>query len=133
MTDRPASLRPSSARRSSIAALEKDAAARLLTISLLTLFVGCAPSGANGPAAEVTDSSGVRIVTYDLTAVEAPALGAVGDHDLEIGVLEGPREYAFSRIVDLALLSDGSLVGVVTDDLDVPFIRRYPLLAPTGP
>jgi len=65
------------------------------------------------PAAAVTDSAGMRLLTYDLGAVDAPVFAVLGDPEMEIGVVDGPSEYSFSRIVDLAVLADGSLV--VTD------------------
>lgn len=70
---------------------------------------GCA-SERSVPAGEVVDSAGVRIVTYDLAGIAVPAHRVVAGHDLEIGVQDGAPEYTFSRITDLAVADDGSIV-----------------------
>lgn len=70
---------------------------------------GCS-SADRAPVAEVVDSAGVRLLTYELSRVEVPPHRLVGAYDLEIGVVDGDPEYAFSQIVDLALPDDGSIV-----------------------
>lgn len=70
----------------------------------------CSASPDLGPAAEVTDSAGVRIVTYDLTDAAPPTYRALGEPDLDIGTVDGPVEYAFSRIDGVAVADDGSIV-----------------------
>lgn len=73
---------------------------------LMAFALGCSETRAGGPQAQVVDSAGVRTITYDLTAVEPPVYRSVGEHDLEIGVIEGTTEYAFSRILDVAVVGD---------------------------
>ena len=70
---------------------------------------GCSGDAGSAPRAEVIDSAGVRIVTYDLTDVTVPTYRIVAEHDLHIGVLDGAPEYTFSRIPDLAVARDGSI------------------------
>ena len=82
----------------------------LATVVAATFGCGCSGSESNGPEAQVIDSAGFRVVSYDLTEVEAPLYRLVGDPDLEIGVVDGPPEYAFSRIVDVELLRDSLIV-----------------------
>jgi hypothetical protein len=65
---------------------------------------------AQGPTAQVLDSAGVRIVTYDLTDLTVPTYRVIVEHDLEIGVQDGAPEYSFSRIPGLAVTRDGSFV-----------------------
>ena len=74
------------------------------------LLVGCSVEAAIGPAAEVIDSAGVRIVTYDLTDVVVPTYANVGEYDLGIGVLDGSAEYTFSSIIDVRISDDGSII-----------------------
>jgi hypothetical protein len=62
------------------------------------------------PTAEVADSAGIRIVTYDLTGRAAPTYRTVAEQDLEIGTRDGALEYTFSRIASLAVMEDGSIV-----------------------
>lgn len=84
-------------------------AAGCLGLTTLSLFgLGCTSSSEGLPEAEVVDSAGLRLVSYDLTDVDVPVYRVIGEHDLEIGQLNGPSEYALSRIVDLATLQDGS-------------------------
>lgn len=58
----------------------------------------------------VTDSAGVRIVQHDLTGTEVPAWRSLNDHDLEIGVRDGPPEHTFSGITDLTVAPDGRIL-----------------------
>lgn len=71
---------------------------------------GCSGDAGSAPAAEVIDSAGVRIVTYDLTNGTVPTYRIVAEHDLQIGVRDGTPEYTFSRIPDLDVAPDGSIV-----------------------
>ncbi len=81
-------------------------------ISAFAAVVTAACSGdvAQGPTAQVLDSAGVRIVTYDLTDLTVPTYRVIVEHDLEIGVQDGAPEYSFSRIPGLAVTRDGSFV-----------------------
>ena len=82
---------------------------RFLAVLVLCL-AGCSGSVGGAPTAEVVDSAGVRIVTYDLTDVTVRTYRIVAEHDLQIGVLDGAPEYTFSRIPDLAVARDGSII-----------------------
>lgn len=67
------------------------------TVVVATGFVVAACSGdAPVPSAEVVDSAGVRIVSFDLTDVPVPTYRIVTPHDLEVGALDGAPEYTFS-------------------------------------
>ncbi len=81
----------------------------------LCAAVGCSGPDEATPAATVTDSADVRVVTYDLVGVDVPTYRTVAEHDLQIGVQEGAPEYSFSSIPDIAMAPDGSLV--VSDEL----------------
>jgi hypothetical protein len=81
----------------------------LLTAATLTSG-GCSGDGPAGPSVAVTDSAGLHIVTYDLSDAAAPTFRSVGPHDLEIGERAGAAEYAFSRIADLAVADDGTII-----------------------
>jgi hypothetical protein len=82
-----------------------------LTLTTAALMsAACSESDVIGPEAEVVDSAGVRIMTYDLREVDVPVAWTVGPHDLEIGQVEGAPENTFSRIAGLATTSDGSIV-----------------------
>jgi hypothetical protein len=96
--------------------------------------VACVAGACSGdgriPTAEVIDSAGVRIVSYDLTEVPIPTYRTLAPHDLEIGTLDGAPEYTFSSIPDLALTGDGSIVvsdGVTQElrlyDADGSYVR----------
>jgi len=76
----------------------------------VVILAGCSEEGVRGPTAEIVDSAGVRIVTYDLTDVAIPAFAGVGEPELEIGGVDGESEYLLSRIIDLRTLDDGSIV-----------------------
>lgn len=80
-------------------------------VAATTLSCGGSQSESGGPEAQVSDSAGLRVVSYDLTEVDAPVHRTVGHPDLEIGVVDGAPEYSFSEIVDVELLND-SLVLV---------------------
>jgi len=87
----------------------------LLTGAIAVVVGGCSGDALSGPRAEIVDSAGIRIVTYELAEVTVPTYWTIGEHDLEIGVEDGPDEYTFSRISDVAESHDGSLV--VSDGL----------------
>lgn len=67
--------------------------------------------------------------------VARAALGDADGHEWLVFTPTGELKGSVRTPPRMRLLAVGpeTLVGVVTDDLDVPFIRRYPLLAPTGP
>lgn len=75
-----------------------------------TLATACS----NGSGGELTplavDSAGIAILTYDLTGVEVPTYGRLGDLDLEIGTQAGASEYTFSAIPDVAVAPDGAIL-----------------------
>lgn len=81
-----------------------------MTIAVMALpLAGCGESeSAPRPAADVTDSAGVRIVTSDpgdavyAELAEAPALS--------VGLLDGPPELLFGSIASVARDEDGNLV-----------------------
>jgi 6-bladed beta-propeller len=91
-----------------------------LTLTLATLAVstaaGCdqaaerTPAAERIPVAQVADSAGIRLMSYELAGLDVPPYRSVGEYDLQIGEIDGAPEYAFSRIVDLALLDDGSIM-----------------------
>lgn len=72
--------------------------------------VGCAGAGGGGPTGVVTDSAGIRIVKYDLQRGAIPVHRLVGEIEQEIGLVEGPPEYTFSTVTDLAMAADGRYV-----------------------
>jgi hypothetical protein len=78
--------------------------------AIALLGAACSDSDGGIPEAEVTDSAGVRIMAYDLGDVDVPVAWIVGSHDVEIGQVDGAPEYAFSRITDMAVTSDGWIV-----------------------
>jgi hypothetical protein len=82
----------------------------VLAVVAVTLTGGCSESKSSRPEAQVIDSAGLRVVTYDLTEVATPVYRRVGDPDLQIGVVDGAPEYSFSRIVDVALVNDSLVV-----------------------
>ena len=96
--------------------------AGVIQAAILATLLGCSGDSDAGPMAEVVDSAGARIVTYDLSDVSVPTYWTVGEHDLEIGVADGAGEYTFSRISDVGLSHDGSFV--VSDALSQE-IRVY--------
>lgn len=73
---------------------------------LVVFALGCSETQGGGPKAQVVDSAGVRTITYDLTGVGPSVYRSLGEHDLEIGVVEGTTEYAFSRIIDVAVVGE---------------------------
>lgn len=81
-----------------------------LPTAVLAIMAGCSEDRPEGPSVAVSDSAGVRIVTHDLTDAPAPTFRLVGAHDLEIGQQAGAPEYAFSRITDLAVADDGTII-----------------------
>lgn len=95
---------------------------RVGSVLLLAFCMACGPSAPDGPTAEVADSAGVRVVTWDLTTSDAPVYRVLGSPDLRIGVIEGAAEYSLSRIVDLVVLRDGALV---VSDQNAPGISVF--------
>jgi len=91
-------------------------------IVLCTTAPACSESDVERPRAQVSDSAGLRIVSYDLTGAPVPVYRTVRDHDLEIGAVEGAAEYAFSRIVDLWLTPND---GLVVSDGNSPELRVF--------
>jgi len=92
------------------------------SLALLTATAACAVDTSLLPRAEVSDSAGVRLVSYDLSGIEVPTYRSLGSHDLEIGALDGPPEYTLSAVVDLALMHDGT---IVLSDRSVQAARLY--------
>lgn len=80
-----------------------------LATGLLAISSGCR-GGVDQPVAEVVDSAGVRVVSYDLTGDSVPTYRTLGPRDLEIGVQDGPPEYTFSRVADVAFGEDRSII-----------------------
>jgi hypothetical protein len=95
---------------------------KTITAVIVMACGGCATETPDLPTAAVADSAGVRILTYDLTDVTPPTYRVLGPPDLEIGVVDGPPAYTFSRIHDLAVTQDGSLV---VSDRSTPELRVY--------
>lgn len=84
---------------------------RIVAVALICgMATGCDSDSGRVPLAQVVDSAGVRVLSYDLTATSVPAFRVVGEADLEIGVRSGAPEYSFSRVADLTVTSDGSIV-----------------------
>ncbi len=104
------------------------------SLFLLLAAVGCGESSAPSlPEAEVRDSSGVRIVEYPASALEAVArdLQLAPEASLRIGVVEGASEYQFTRPLGAARLSDGSIAVVERTPAEIrifdsegAFVRR---------
>ena len=90
----------------------------LLGIVVLTA-AACAGEAADPLSPVVTDSAGISVVTYELAEVAVPVLASLGEHDLQLGVQNGALEYTFSRIPDLGVAPNGSLV--VSDALAQEF------------
>lgn len=92
--------------------------AGMVCLAAVALTGGCSADGPGPPALAVTDSAGTRTLTYDLSDASVPIFRHVVEHDLEIGEQAGAPEYAFSRIVDVAVADDGTIVvsdGVSTE------------------
>ena len=87
-----------------------DILRRLTLVAGVLVVGGCDDGAAHIPRAGIVDSAGVRLITYDLTDVSVPTHRIVAGHDLQIGETDGAPEYTFSRIADLALASDGSII-----------------------
>ena len=87
----------------------REALRRSAAACIVAATAGCA-GDASRPTAEIVDSAGTRIVTYDLSNVTVPTYRFLSDHDLEIGERDGAPEYTFSRIADLAVAEDGRIV-----------------------
>src|SRR5690606_23485426 len=80
-----------------------------------TLAAGCAadrPGGAVGSA--VRDSAGIRIVESRGAGAWSAEAAWTAAEAVSIGVVDGPEEYTFGRITDVAALPDGSVA--VLDD-----------------
>jgi hypothetical protein len=83
--------------------------------AVVAAAAACAGAGDGPPTAAVTDSAGIRIVTYDLQRGAVPAHRIVVEMEQEIGLVEGPPEYTFSTVADLAMTPDGRFL--VSDQL----------------
>ncbi|MEQ9401520.1 MAG: 6-bladed beta-propeller [Longimicrobiales bacterium] len=83
-------------------------AAGVLWLSAFSL--ACGPQGDPELVVTVTDSAGLRILTYDLTDAAPPTYRTLGAHDLEIGLRDGPAAYVFSTIADATLTVDGGIL-----------------------
>lgn len=81
----------------------------------LLATLGCSSDAADVPSAELADSAGVRMITYDLAGAHLPVYRIVGEHDLQIGAMDGTSAHTFSRVDDLAVSDDGSIL--VSDGL----------------
>lgn len=86
----------------------REALATLVAVA--TVSAGCSRDAAVVPIGEAFDSAGIRIVTYDLTDIAVAPYASVGEYDLEIGAFMGVADYSFSRIIDLRISHDGSIV-----------------------
>lgn len=84
---------------------------RSAIFGLALLAAGCAGEGASRPTAEVTDSSGIRVVINPEARPDSdPHWVVAAEPEVEIGVLEGPLEYQLFRVSGGAVLSDGTIV-----------------------
>ncbi len=84
---------------------------RTTTYAALALLIcGCEEPEATRTAAQVTDSAGIQVLTHDLAGTTVPVLATVGEPTLEIGTLDGPPEYSFSRILNVRVMTNGSVV-----------------------
>jgi hypothetical protein len=105
--------------------------ARWIATAAVALAGGaCSADAGRLPTAEIVDTAGVRLITFDLTGVEVPTHRVVGDHDVHIGEMDGAPEYTFSRIADVVIAGDGSIVvsdGIVEElrvyDADGTYVR----------
>lgn len=86
-----------------------------IAAAVATTGWGCSEGSGRIPLATVTDSAGVRVVTYDLTGVTVPTYVLLAEYDLQIGLQDGAPEYTFSSVPDLDVAPNGSLV--VSDEL----------------
>jgi hypothetical protein len=94
--------------------MTRSAPGRVAIVFVLAT-IGCSDERVRVPAAQIADSVGVRLITYDLGDADVPAYRTVAEHDLQIGEMDGTPEHTFSRIDDLALSSDGEIL--VSDGL----------------
>ena len=102
----------------------RGAIRRSAAACIVVAAIGCA-GDANRPTAEIVDSAGTRIVTYDLSNVIVPTYRILLGHDLEIGEQDGAPEYTFSRIADLAVANGGSLIQPrIVRRLDSPYASQ---------
>jgi hypothetical protein len=77
--------------------------------ALAALAAGCTAGGSDAGAITVRDSSGVAIVTNDLTQLTS-ACTIAGEPTLSIGVEEGEEAYMLARLAGAARLSDGRIM-----------------------
>jgi 6-bladed beta-propeller len=89
------------------------------------IAVACTGGDTVMPGAQVADSAGVPILTWDVAASPAPVHRVVGELDLQIGAVDGSPETSFSRIADLAVAGDGS---IIVSDAMAPGLRIFDTL-----
>lgn len=117
---RPAVTRAADHRTACHAAMRMPVCALAALAAVAALASGCAadrPGGGAGPA--VRDSAGIRIVDS-----RGPGRWSDGEpwtaaEAVSIGVVDGPEEYTFGRIMDVAALPDGSVAVLDGTDLVV--------------
>jgi hypothetical protein len=90
--------------------LRKSKGALGIAAAVLVVSAGCRGNRYSAILGEVFDSAGVRVVRYDLTGVSIPTYGVLGARDLDLGAQNGPPEYTFSRVTNLAVAEDRSIV-----------------------
>jgi hypothetical protein len=83
---------------------------RASTVGMLAL-AACTGNGPTGTDAVVTDSAGVRVVVNPRSPATLPSEWRLQDPPvLEIGVVDGPREYQLFQVQSGTVLSDGTVV-----------------------
>lgn len=104
--------------RTRVASRVKGAGA---VFGLAVLTTGCGDSGA-APTYTVRDSAGVRIVESTVPAWRGDEGWRLGtEPSLRIGVVDGPEELQFMRIVGARRLADGRIVVVDAGAAQVRF------------
>lgn len=88
----------------------REHAAGVIIVFASLYLLGCAERREGIPVGEVSDSAGLRLITYELADIEVPPYRRLGDFDLQVGAVDGAPQDVFSQITDMALFADGSIL-----------------------
>ena len=91
-------------------------------IILMAACVGCTASDGGEPIV-VSDSAGITIVESNEPLLGAGAWTLAPDPRVTIGLMEGPQEFEFTRIISVLRLPDGRIVAA--NFTNPPNVRVY--------
>ena len=91
-------------------AVHRPSLIHVAALQCALVALACATPDADGSAAGIRDSAGIRIVDNAVGVADTCLVSPTPE--LDLGTVEGPTEYQFHRVFDAATMSDGRIAVV---------------------